>query len=43
MLDHIEALGEAGVTDVGLFPGPTLELARKDLATVQEISKHYRE
>ncbi|MFT4618062.1 MAG: 5,10-methylenetetrahydromethanopterin reductase [Minisyncoccia bacterium] len=42
VLDHIEALGEAGVTDVGLFPGPTLELARKDLAIVREISKHYR-
>jgi 5,10-methylenetetrahydromethanopterin reductase len=38
VLGHIEALGEAGVTDVGLFPGPTLELAREDLVTVQEIS-----
>jgi 5,10-methylenetetrahydromethanopterin reductase len=38
VLGHIEALGEAGVTDVALFPGPTLELAREDLATVSKIS-----
>lgn len=38
VIGHIEALGDAGVTDVGLFPGPTLELAREDLATVREIS-----
>jgi len=37
VLGHIEALGEAGVTDVGLFPGPTLESAREDLAVVSKI------
>ena len=38
VIGHIEALGDAGVTDVGLFPGPTLALAREDLATVSKIS-----
>ncbi len=42
VLGHIEALGNAGATDVALFRSPTLELAREDLATVREISKHYR-
>ena len=37
VLDHIEALGEAGVTDVALFPGPTLESAREDLGVVSKI------
>jgi len=37
VLDHIEALGEAGVTDVALFPGPTLEAAREDLGVVSKI------
>jgi 5,10-methylenetetrahydromethanopterin reductase len=37
VMAHIAALAEAGATDVSLFPGPTLELAREDLDSVVEI------
>jgi len=37
VMNHIEALGDAGAVDVSLFPGPTLELAREDLESVVEI------
>jgi alkanesulfonate monooxygenase SsuD/methylene tetrahydromethanopterin reductase-like flavin-dependent oxidoreductase (luciferase family) len=39
VIAHIEALADAGATDVSLFPGPTLELARGDLDSVIRIKR----
>ncbi len=37
-VQHAEALAEAGVDDVTFFPGPTVELAREDLAHVTRLA-----
>ncbi|MFK7916548.1 MAG: LLM class flavin-dependent oxidoreductase [Ilumatobacter sp.] len=37
VLAHIDALHEAGATDVTFFPGPTVELTRDDLDAVARI------
>ena len=39
---HAEALADAGATDVSFFPGPTLDLAREDLAHVIGLSAALR-
>jgi alkanesulfonate monooxygenase SsuD/methylene tetrahydromethanopterin reductase-like flavin-dependent oxidoreductase (luciferase family) len=35
---HAEALADAGAHDVAFFPGPTVELARDDLAHVSRLA-----
>jgi 5,10-methylenetetrahydromethanopterin reductase len=35
---HAEALADAGADDVAFFPGPTVELAREDLAHVTRLA-----
>ncbi len=37
VIAHIESLADAGAHDISLFPGPTLDLAREDLADVIKI------
>lgn len=39
---HAEALADAGACDVAFFPGPTVELARDDLAHVTRLAKALR-
>lgn len=39
---HAEALAEAGATDVAFFPGPTVDLARDDLAHVTRLAAALR-
>jgi alkanesulfonate monooxygenase SsuD/methylene tetrahydromethanopterin reductase-like flavin-dependent oxidoreductase (luciferase family) len=39
---HAEALAEAGADDVAFFPGPTVELARDDLAHVTRLAAALR-
>ncbi len=39
---HAEALADAGVDDVAFFPGPTVELAREDLAHVTRLAAAVR-
>jgi alkanesulfonate monooxygenase SsuD/methylene tetrahydromethanopterin reductase-like flavin-dependent oxidoreductase (luciferase family) len=39
---HAEALADAGATDVSFFPGPTVDLAREDLAHVVGLSAALR-
>jgi len=39
---HAEALADAGATDVSFFPGPTVELAREDLAHVARLAAALR-
>jgi 5,10-methylenetetrahydromethanopterin reductase len=39
---HAEALTEAGAHDVAFFPGPTVELAREDLAHVRRLAAALR-
>ncbi len=39
---HAEALADAGVDDITFFPGPTVELAREDLAHVTRLAAALR-
>ena len=41
-VQHAEALADAGVDDITFFPGPTVELAREDLAHVTRLAAALR-